>query len=153
MLEPGVFGDRVIDSFNLVAGQPMNRSAEKHVLTPRELGMKPDAELDHRPDSRAPGDEQPAARRPVDGRNQLEERALSRSVPAAQPAGPRAIDEKRHVLERPEFLDRLPLLRMKKPEETNLELDGRVVSQLKLFGNPLRFDDWHYTCSMIRSSY
>ena len=88
--------------------QPVDRGVQEHVLAAGQLGMKPDAELDHRRDPRVPRDEQAPARRPVNGGDELQERALARSVAPDQADRFAAVDPQRDLLQRPELLDRLP---------------------------------------------
>ena len=114
--------------------------------------MKPDAQLDHRADPRAARHQQPPARRPVNRGNQLQERALARSVPADQADRFAVLDPQRDVLQRPELLDRLPVAAMQQAEEPDLQLDRRVVPEQEPLRDGLRVDHRHYSCSVKRSS-
>src|SRR4029453_541314 len=152
VLEARVAYDTTVNDLGIRGRQPMDRGVQEHVFAARQFWMKSHAQLDHRTDSRSPCDEQATARRPVDCGNQLEEGALARSVAADQADGFAEIDPQRDVFQRPELLDRLPVTAMKKSEESDLELDRRVMSEQELLGDVLRFDHRHYSCSVKRSS-
>src|ERR1700687_1259607 len=103
MLEPRVVDDGLIDGLRLRTGQSMDGRVQKHVLAAGQLGMKPDAQLDHRADPRASRHEQLSAGWPMNRGNQFQERALARSVPSNQADGLSVVDLQRDVLQSPEL--------------------------------------------------
>ena len=84
----------------------------------------------------------------MDAGDEFEKGALARPVSADETDCLAMIDAQRHVLERPELLDRLSVLTMQEPKEPHLQIRRSVVRQQKLLGNRLRVDDRHYNCSV-----
>ena len=142
----------IVDALDLRARQPVDGGVEEHVLASGQLRVEPDAELDHRRDPRVARDQQPAAGRPVDRGDQLQERALARAVAADQADRFAAVDLQRDVLERPELLDRLALSAMQQAEEADLQLDRRVVPEQELLRHRCASMTGTTSCSVNRSS-
>jgi hypothetical protein len=87
---------------DLPAAQPEDRPVEEDVLAPGELGVEPGAELEHGRHPAVRGDG--ARSGPVDTRDQLEQRRLSRAVVADEAVRRPPGDLQRDVAERPEVL-------------------------------------------------
>ena len=131
----------------------MHRSAEEQILGAGQFGMKADAELDHRADARAATHRQPSFGRPVNARNQTQERALARSVASDDADGLAGIDGERDVTKSPELLGPLAVGCMDQSEESLLDRAGTVVPQQELLRQSLGVDHArHQTCSASRSS-
>src|SRR5690348_6450341 len=99
--------------------------------------MESDAKLDHRRDARRSGDQQPATRRPMDPGNELEQRALARSIAADQTEHLAVLNADGDAFQRPEFLDRLAAIGMQQAEKSDLQLRGCVVPQEELLRDRL----------------
>jgi hypothetical protein len=140
MFESRIVHDVAIDRFGFLTGQSVDGGIQEHILAAGQLRMKTDPQLDHGRDPGVPRDEQPSAAWSVDGGNQLQERALARSVAANQTHCLAACDPQRHVLQRPELFNRLPVFWAQQTQESYFQLDRRVVSQQELLGDALRLD-------------
>ena len=131
----------VVDVERLRPRQAVNRGVQQHVLLAGQFGMEPGAELDHAADPRAAGDEQLAGGRPVDAGDDLEERALARSVAADEPHRFALTNLQRHRLERPELLDPLPPRQVEEAEQPHFQFGRGVVPEEEPFGQVPRFED------------
>ena len=100
--------------------------------------MEADAELDHRRDPRVARHQQAAARRPVDGGDHLQERALPRSVASDQAdrfAAVRSVSETPFSAQN-SSIDCAPL-RVQQAEEADLQLDRGVVPEQEPLRRPI----------------
>ena len=114
--------------------------------------MKSDTKFDHRRDSRVAGHQQLAAGGTVDRGNHLQQRALAGTVPADQSDGLAVVDSQRYVPERPEILDRFPLLAMEQTEELDLQFRRGIVPEQELLRHRSDVNRRHYSCSEKRLS-
>ena len=80
--------------------EPVDRSAQVHVLAPREVGVEAGAELEQRADR--PSDLDAPGRRAEDAGDQPEERRLARAVSADEADRPAGLDVQRDVSQRPD---------------------------------------------------
>src|SRR5690606_20541829 len=99
-LDTGKGHDLVEAALDFLPAHAENRPIHEDVLAPGQLGMKPCTGLEKGPDTAA--DEGTPPRRLGDARQDLEQRALPRTVPAHDADDITLADLERQVVERPD---------------------------------------------------
>ncbi len=139
VLKPRVRHHLVVDGERLCAREAVNRRIQQHVLLAGELRMEAGAELDHAGDVCAAADAEVSARRSVDSRDQLEERALARAIPSDERQRLPIRYSQGHAAKRPELLVACPRRGPEQGQRPHLDLTG-IVAQHEALREIARLD-------------
>ena len=147
--QPRVVHDGGVESFDRGTRQAVDGRVEEDVFAAAQLRMEADAQLDERADARPARDPDVAAGRLVDPGDELQQRALPRSVAADHADRLPLADRDRHVAQGPQLVPGFPAILVEQAEEAHLQLAGAVAPQPIPLGYVVQLDDGaHHNCSV-----
>src|SRR5262249_6468961 len=127
--QPRVLDHRWIDLVDLLVGHAVDGCVEVDVFTAAQLQMEPGPELDERADLAAAPDEDAPLRGPMDAGDELQQRALARSIAPDEADRLSMADAERDVAQRPQLLALFAAVAMEEGQELRLQIAGSVLPQ------------------------